>query len=200
MPAVIPIACLLLPASKPATFAPVCLQREIAALQTIEALRMAAASNNGQFPPSLEQLPQCPAPLDPATGKFIDYQSKDGTAILTLPPPEGRSAQQGGKRYELRLRQPSESDEQPKEYSMNLLSRLTCVTGTIAVLAATCLNTTANDSPFTAIAPFVDNQAFAIGRLDVQQLPLGDLKPRILEFLGQVTGDPAIPAKMPNAC
>ena len=104
MPAVIPIAGLLLPAVEAATFAPVRLQREIAALQTIEALRMAAASNNGQFPPSLEQLPQCPAPLDPATGKLIDYQLKDGTAILTLPPPEGRSAQQGGKRYELRLR------------------------------------------------------------------------------------------------
>ena len=102
MPAVIPIAKLLLPAIESAAFAPVRLQREIAALQTIEALRMTAAINNGQLPASLDQLQQCPAPLDPLTGKFVDYQSTDGVVILTLPPPEGRSAQQAGKRFELR--------------------------------------------------------------------------------------------------
>ena len=106
MRGVMPIAATLLPAIESATFTPVRLQREIAALQTIEALRMAAANSNGQFPQSLEQLRQCPAPLDPVTGKFIDYQMKDGIVILTLPPPEGRSAEFFGKRYELRLRQP----------------------------------------------------------------------------------------------
>lgn len=103
-PAVLPVADALLPAIEAATFAPVRLQREIAALQTIEALRMFAANNNGQLPESLEQLQPCPAPLDPLTGKFIDYQRKDGSAVLTLPPPEGRTPQQAGKRYELRFR------------------------------------------------------------------------------------------------
>ena len=107
MPAVIPIASTLLPAIESATFAPVRLQRDIAALQTIEALRMFAATNNGQFPQSLEQLQSCPAPLDPVTGKCIDYQLQDATAVLTLPPPEGRPAQQSGKRYEVHLRQPN---------------------------------------------------------------------------------------------
>jgi hypothetical protein len=105
MPAVVPIAGLLLPAVEAATFAPVRLQRDMAALQTIEALRMVAAGDNSQFPSSLEPLQQqFPSPPDPATGKLIDYQLKNGTAILTLPPPEGRTERQAGKRYELRLR------------------------------------------------------------------------------------------------
>lgn len=107
LPTVLPVANLLLPAIDAAVFAPVRMQREIAALQTIEALRMFAASHDGQFPQSLEQLQQCPAPWDPATGTFIDYRLQDGAAVLTLPPPEGQSPQQDGKRYELRFRQPS---------------------------------------------------------------------------------------------
>ncbi len=104
VPGLVPIAGTLLPAVEAVTYAPVRLQREIAPLQTIEALRMFAASNNGQFPESLEQLQLCPAPLDPLTGRFIDYQRQDGTAILTLPPPEGRT-QRDSTRYELRFRQ-----------------------------------------------------------------------------------------------
>ncbi|NLX56954.1 MAG: hypothetical protein GXY58_17750 [Planctomycetaceae bacterium] len=104
---VLPVANLLMPAVDLAVFAPVRMQREIAALQTIEALRMFAASHDGQFPQSLEQLQQCPAPWDPVTGTFIDYRLQDGAAVLTLPPPEGQSPRNEGKRYELRFRQPS---------------------------------------------------------------------------------------------
>ena len=75
---------------------------------------------------------------------------------------------------------------------MSLFSRLSCVTGIIAALVAACPATIADDSPFTVIAPYVDSQTFLIGRLDVKQLPLNDLKSRLLEFLGQVTGDPGI--------
>lgn len=107
MPAVIPIASLLLPAIEHATFAPVRLQREIGALQTIEALRMAAAANNGQLPQSLEQLEPCPAPLDPLTGKAFDYRVENGVGILILAPPDGRSAEEAGKRFELRLAAPT---------------------------------------------------------------------------------------------
>ena len=79
---------------------------------------------------------------------------------------------------------------------MTLLSLLTRVTGTFVLLAATCLDAAAKDSPLTVIAPYVDNQAFLIGRLDVKQLPLSDLKPRIIEFLGQVAGDPSVPQQV----
>jgi hypothetical protein len=107
MPAVIPIASLLLPAIEHATFAPVRLQREIGALQTLEALRMAAAASNGQLPQTLEQLEACPAPVDPVTGRPFDYRVENGVAILILAPPDGRSAEEAGKRFELRLASPA---------------------------------------------------------------------------------------------
>ena len=75
---------------------------------------------------------------------------------------------------------------------MHPLARLSYHVAIIAALVAACPDTTADDSPFTVIAPYVDSQTFLIGRLDVKQLPLNDLKPRFLEFLGQVTGDPGI--------
>jgi hypothetical protein len=108
MPAVIPIAAILLPAIESATFAPVRLQREIAALQTIEALRMAAARSGGQFPQSLEELQASPAPCDPVTSRLLEYQLRDAVVVLTLPPPDGRPAAAFGKRYELRVKQPNE--------------------------------------------------------------------------------------------
>ncbi len=100
----IPIAALLLPAIEPATFAPVRLQREIAALQTIEALRAAAARTGGQFPQTLEELQSSPVPVDPLTGRLMEYQIDNGAAVLTLPPPDGMPADSFGKRYKLSLK------------------------------------------------------------------------------------------------
>jgi hypothetical protein len=104
LPGVIQIAAIMLPAIEPATFAPVRLQREIAALQTIEALRMAAARTGGQFPQTLEELQSWPVPVDPLTGRLIEYQLDDGVAVLTLPPPDGMPADSCGKRYKLSLK------------------------------------------------------------------------------------------------
>ena len=104
MPGVIPIAAILLPAIEPATFAPVRLQREIAALQTIEALRMAAARTGGEFPQTLEELQSSPVPVDPLTGRLMEYQLDNGVAVLTLPPPDGMPADSFGKRYKLSLK------------------------------------------------------------------------------------------------
>ncbi|MHB0956750.1 MAG: hypothetical protein ACYC0X_08900 [Pirellulaceae bacterium] len=109
MQGVIPVAPMLLPAIEAATWSPVRLQRETAALQTIEALRMAAARSGGQFPQSLEELSSSPAPVDPLTGRILEYQLHDGVAVLTLPPPDGKPAKSFGRRYELRLKAPNES-------------------------------------------------------------------------------------------
>ena len=108
IPGVIPIAALLSPAIEPATFAPVRMQREIAVLQTIEAIRMAAADANGQLPVSLGDLQQCPTPIDPLTGQLIEYECHEGRAVLTLAPPEGRSAEHFGEKYVLTLGKPAE--------------------------------------------------------------------------------------------
>ncbi len=102
IPGVLPIAALLLPAIESAVLAPIRTERDIAALQTIEAIRMSAANSAGTLPPALSDLQQFPARIDPVTGNQFMYHVQEGRAVLELPPPEGRSAEHYGKRYELR--------------------------------------------------------------------------------------------------
>ncbi len=78
------LAAILLPAISATQRASVRLDRRLAALQTIEALRMHAAEH-GRWPDSLADL-KAPAPRDPYTGKpFIYNVAKDGTATVQGP-------------------------------------------------------------------------------------------------------------------
>jgi len=105
IPCVIPIVPLLLPAVSSATLAPARLQRDLAALQTIEALRMAVARSGGQWPQTLDELSFAPAPIDPVTGHSFTYAKlENGNVELILAPPPGRSPSNFGKRYELELK------------------------------------------------------------------------------------------------
>jgi hypothetical protein len=105
MPCVIPIVPLLLPSVSSASYAPVRLRRDLAALQAIEALRMALARSGGQWPQSLDELSFAPAPIDPVTGQSFTYAKlENGHVELILAPPTGRPASNFGKRYELGLK------------------------------------------------------------------------------------------------
>jgi hypothetical protein len=55
--------------------------QQLALIQTVEAIRMYAAEQPGQFPRSLDELP-VPAPLIPFTNKPFDYQSDVKSATL----------------------------------------------------------------------------------------------------------------------
>ena len=79
---IIPMVSLLLPAMQAARQAQVRLEREIASLRVIEALRMYAAENNGKLPQSLDDIWQVPVPINPATGKEFLYHVDGETAIL----------------------------------------------------------------------------------------------------------------------
>ncbi|MEX2308248.1 MAG: hypothetical protein WD738_11675 [Pirellulales bacterium] len=61
------------------------LQREIAALRLIEALRMYAAEHGGRLPTSLDEVTRVPLPMNPATGQPFDYTLEDGVAVLEMP-------------------------------------------------------------------------------------------------------------------
>ena len=74
------------------------MDREIATLRCIEAIRMYAADNNGKLPVSLDDIIQVPVPpVDPVTGKAFKYQLKGNTAIFESnapkPTKEGDSIQ-----------------------------------------------------------------------------------------------------------
>jgi hypothetical protein len=98
---ILPLVSLLLPALHAARSAQVRLDREIAALRVIEALRMYAAANDGKLPPALNNIKQVPVPLNPATGKPFLYRLEGDTAILELPESEGTPGY--GRRFEIRI-------------------------------------------------------------------------------------------------
>jgi len=81
------------------------LDRQIAALACIEALRLYAGRRNGKFPSSLEQLKTFAIPDDPVTKKPFRYSlSGSRAAVLSGPAPKGAGASaREAVRYELTL-------------------------------------------------------------------------------------------------
>ncbi len=67
-------------------------ERRIAALRVIEAIRLHAAAHGGRLPESLGQIAEVPVPDDPATGEPFIYRAADDAGLLhgpraALPPP-----------------------------------------------------------------------------------------------------------------
>ena len=73
---------LFLPAVRAARTAQFRCQQMLALVQTVEALRMYAAENEGNLPRTLDRI-RVPLPLDPFTGAPLHYELKGKTAILT---------------------------------------------------------------------------------------------------------------------
>jgi len=69
--------CTLLPALSRVDFLQARLDRNIALLRTVEAIRMFAADHSGQLPGSLADITFVPIPVDPVTGKDFIYRRAD---------------------------------------------------------------------------------------------------------------------------
>jgi hypothetical protein len=67
----------LLPALSRIAFLQARLDRNIALLRTIEAIRMFTANNSGKLPRSLAEITSVPIPADPVTGKDFIYRRID---------------------------------------------------------------------------------------------------------------------------
>jgi hypothetical protein len=80
------------------------LDRQVAALQTVEAIRAYAAAHDGKLPDSLEALDagEMPAATDPTTGKAFVYHANGDTATLESVAPRGQSPR-AAFRIELKL-------------------------------------------------------------------------------------------------
>jgi len=61
------------------------LDRRVAALRVVEAIRLYAASHDGKLPEELNQMTVVPVPEDPATGKPFEYRRDGAAAVLALP-------------------------------------------------------------------------------------------------------------------
>jgi hypothetical protein len=79
------------------------LDRKVALLRTIEALRLHAAAHGGQLPDSLDQVTVVPVPVDPGTGKAFEYTRDGATATLASRLP-GEPLEGTGLRYRVTIR------------------------------------------------------------------------------------------------
>jgi hypothetical protein len=61
------------------------LDRRVAALRVVEAVRLHAASHDGRLPEELKEIVEVPVPEDPATGKLLEYRREGAGAVLALP-------------------------------------------------------------------------------------------------------------------
>src|SRR5262249_54892589 len=98
-------ATLLLPAMQKVYFSKARIDRNVALLQIIEALRLYAAAHDGNLPDTLGDMRAVPIPIDPVTGRAFDYALAEGVATLYAPPPPGEVAYEGNSvRYELTMK------------------------------------------------------------------------------------------------
>jgi hypothetical protein len=77
-----------LPSLQSAYLAAVRVDRQLVALQCIEAIRIHAATHQG-FPRRLDEITEAPVPIDPATGQPFGYRVDGDHATLTAPYPPG---------------------------------------------------------------------------------------------------------------
>jgi hypothetical protein len=97
----------LAPAVEAVFLARVRVDRRIAALRCVEAIRLHAASHDGALPGTLGDIKEVPIPIDPVTGKSFEYTLEQDKARLQGPPPPGTVASTANTlRYGLRIVSP----------------------------------------------------------------------------------------------
>lgn len=94
----IPLSSLLMPAVGQALMAQTRLERDFAALQTLEAIRAHLAETGG-LPEKLGDITAVPVPVNPTTNEPFEYRLADGVATLDVPPVRKGLSPQLGKRY-----------------------------------------------------------------------------------------------------
>lgn len=86
------LAGLLLPAVEHVHEASYRVERKIAGLRCLEALRLYAAEHDGELPERLADIKAVPVPSDPLTGRPFEYRREAaGRALLIAPAPSGMS-------------------------------------------------------------------------------------------------------------
>jgi hypothetical protein len=99
------LARLLLPALDAVLSAQMRLDRRVAALRCVEAVRLYAGAHGGKLPARLRDVTEVPVPPDPMTGLPFKYELDGKTAALTVPPPRGERANPGNcVRYEITIK------------------------------------------------------------------------------------------------
>ena len=64
------------------------LDRNIAALRVVEALRIYAAAHNGKLPQKLDEITEVPLPDDPGSGRPFEYHREGDVGVLVSHSPD----------------------------------------------------------------------------------------------------------------
>jgi hypothetical protein len=80
------------------------LERRLALLRCVEALRLHAANNQGKWPPPSLDVVKVPLPVDPFTGKPFSYKVDGNKAVLTADYLRVLSTDSAVRRYEVTLK------------------------------------------------------------------------------------------------
>jgi hypothetical protein len=104
--AAIPFAAMFTPSFAKVLNARTRVDRRLAALRCIEAIRLFAAARDGKLPAKLEDIKEVPVPIDPVSGKAFPYKRDGDKAVLCCEPFPGQDADDRSynPRYELILR------------------------------------------------------------------------------------------------
>ena len=97
------LASMLLPALSKASFRFAELDREIALLRCVEAIRIHAAAQNETLPATLDTVVEVPVPKDPMTGQSFPYRVEGNRAYLEARPVPGKKSKTG-RIYEIMFR------------------------------------------------------------------------------------------------
>jgi hypothetical protein len=99
------LAAVLVPNISSVISIPTRIERKIAALRCVEAIRLHAAAHGGKLPTSLADVTEVPIPSDPWTAKLFQYRLDGDRATLTGPAPAGEALDARNYiRYELTIR------------------------------------------------------------------------------------------------
>jgi hypothetical protein len=79
------------------------IDRRLAALRVVEALRLNAAAHDGTLPSALSEIKEVPVPVDPLTGKDFEYAGGRFRAVLSSSPWPGQTNAVFNPAYELLL-------------------------------------------------------------------------------------------------
>lgn len=101
---IVPIVSMLLPAIGSASQAPLRVERHLAALRAIEAIRIHAAANDGALPKSLDAISAVPVPVNPANGEPFGYHVEGDKAFLEVTEPADGAWVYINKIYEITIR------------------------------------------------------------------------------------------------
>jgi len=99
-----PLTVFLLPAVDRTLIARSRLERQLASLRCVEAIRLYASGHGGKLPAALADVTEVPLPICPLTGKSFEYRLQGDTAFLSAPEPPKSAGSVPSLAYEITIR------------------------------------------------------------------------------------------------